>query len=110
MRVHLIRRESVELFTIINAQSRGAFEEWLEKIRYADWSMSADIQGTFPSADLLGKSSSRVVFDIGGNKYRMIAKYAFGIKQIHLFICWIGTHADYTKLCRLHEQYTIHIY
>ena len=110
MKVHLIRRESIELFTIAYAQSRNAFEEWLEKIKYADWSQPADMLATFPSTDLLGNGTSRAVFDVGGNKYRLIVKYAFGAKQVHIFVCWIGTHAEYTKLCRLNQQYTISIY
>lgn len=110
MKVHLVRRETIESFTKQNAQSRVAFNEWLLKVKYADWNVPADMQVTFPSTDLLGNGSNRAVFDIGGNKYRMIAKYAFGEKQVHLFICWIGTHAAYSKLCKASEQYSVSIY
>jgi len=110
MRLHLIRKETIEDFAGHNAQSRTSFTEWLAKIKYADWVKPADIQMTFRSADLLGKGSNRVVFDIGGNNYRMICKYAFGDKLVHLFICWIGTHAAYDKLCDDNEQYTVNIY
>lgn len=110
MKIHLIRRETVDTYKKQNAQSRVSFEEWLVKLKYADWVIPEDIQSTFPSADLLGKGSNRVVFDIGGNKYRLIAKYAFGDTQVHLFICWIGTHAEYDKLCKTGEQYLIHNY
>jgi mRNA interferase HigB len=110
MRVHLIKKETIEEFVKQNTQSRISLTEWLTKIKYADWKNPADIQITFPSADLLGKSSSRVIFNISGNKYRMIGKYAFGDKQVHLFICWIGTHAEYDKLCNENEQYTISNY
>jgi mRNA interferase HigB len=68
------------------------------------------MQLIFPSTDLLGKGSSRAVFDIGGNKYRMIGKYAFGDNQVHLFVCWIGSHAEYDKLCNENEQFTIRNY
>lgn len=110
MKVHLIRKETIEDFIIQNAQSRGAFSEWFTKLKYADWKAPADMQATFPSADLLGKGSNRVIFDIGGNKYRMIGKYAFGDIQVHLFICWIGTHAEYDKLCNAGEQYSVNNY
>ena len=65
---------------------------------------------TFPSIDFLGNGSSRVVFDIEGNKYRLIAKYAFGENQVHLFICWMGTHANYSKLCESNNQFNINLY
>lgn len=68
------------------------------------------MQATFPSTDLLGKGSNRAVFDIAGNNYRLIGKYAFGDKQVHLFVCWIGTHAEYNKLCDNNKQFTVSIY
>jgi mRNA interferase HigB len=40
----------------------------------------------------------------------MICKYNFGETKVHLFIKWIGTHADYTKLCKEGEQYFISFY
>ncbi|HMR83408.1 MAG TPA: type II toxin-antitoxin system HigB family toxin [Niabella sp.] len=106
MKIHLIRKETIERFVRSNAQSRASFSEWLAKVKYGDWNAPADILSTFPAADLLGNGSNRVVFDIGGNKYRMIGKYAFGDRQVHLFICWIGTHAQYDRLCTNGEQYT----
>jgi len=84
MKVHLIRKETIAVFVRRNAQSRTSFAEWLIKIKYGDWESPADISAIFPSADLLGNGSHRVVFDIGGNKYRMIGKYVFGDKQMHL--------------------------
>lgn len=86
MKVHLIRKETIELFAKRNAQGRVSFAEWLTKIKFAEWSTPADILVTFPSTDLLGKGSNRVVFDIGGNKYRMIGNMLSEIsKCIYLF-------------------------
>lgn len=110
MKVHLIRKETIEAFIRLNAQSRNSFNEWLTKLKYADWNTPADMQITFPSTDLLGKGTNRAIFDIGGNKYRVIGKYTFGDRQVHMFICWIGTHAQYNKLCNAGEQYTVSNY
>ena len=110
MRIHLIRKDTIEHFASENAQSRGPFEEWLTRLKYADWESTYDMKLTFPSVDLIGNGSNRAVFDIGGNKYRLIGKYAFGEKQIHLFICWIGSHAEYDKICKLNQQFEINIY
>ncbi len=69
------------------------------------------IKETFGAADILGKNCDRVVFDIGGNNYRIICHFVFGQKQAHLFfVCWIGTHGAYTKLCNDHKQYSINLY
>lgn len=110
MKVHLIKRQTIEDYARANARSRASFENWLAKLKVADWEKPADIQATYGSADLLGNSSKRVVFDVAGNNYRMICKYFFGTKEVHLFVCWIGTHAEYGELNNKNEQYTISIY
>jgi mRNA interferase HigB len=110
MKVHLIRKETIEGYAIANARSRSSFEDWLEKIKHADWKKPMDMKQTFGATDLLGRHSSRVIFDIGGNNFRMICKYAFGDRQVHLFICWIGTHTEYDELCGKEEKYIISSY
>jgi len=110
MKVHLIRKQTIEDYALANAGSRPGFNIWLGVLKYADWHTPEDIQSTFGSADLLGNGTMRVVFNIGGNKYRMICKYHFGDKQAHLYVCWIGTHAEYTELCKKDKQYEINEY
>jgi mRNA interferase HigB len=109
MKVHLIKRQTVEEFSLRYPMSTTSFALWLEKLKHADWEKPGDIKMTYNSADLLGGGSNRVVFDIAGNRYRMICKYVFGETQIHLFVYWIGTHADYTILCRHNKQFTISV-
>ena len=79
-------------------------------IKQVVWYTPEDMLKTFASADLLGDGSNRVVFDIGGNNYRMICHYVFGEKEIHLFICWIGTHDAYDRLCMENKQYSVSAY
>lgn len=110
MKVHLIRRQTIEGYIANHAPGRRSFESWLSMIKYADWDNSEDIKRTFGTADILGKGSERVVFNIGGNNYRLIAKYYFGDEKIHLFIMWIGTHTEYDKLCRNGNQYSVDEY
>ena len=92
MKVHLIKRQTIEDFVKANGQSKSSFADWLGKVKHADWELPADIQATYGSADLLGDGSNRIVFNIGGNNYRMICKYVFGEKQVHLFICLLDRH------------------
>jgi mRNA interferase HigB len=110
MKVHLIKRETIEAYARENARSRSSFRLWLSVLSAADWSGPGDILEMFGSADLLGNGCNRVVFDIGGNEYRMICHYVFGEKQVHLFVCWIGTHAEYDKICKGNKQYKISVY
>lgn len=110
MRINLITKQTVRNYVLKNANSKNSFKDWLEKIKTADWEKPGDIKNTFNTTDLLDRSSHRAVFDIGGNNYRLICKYAFGDNEVHLFICWIGTHAQYDALCSGNEQYTVSLY
>lgn len=110
MKIHLIKKQSLEEFIQHHPGSKAAIEDWIEKLKFADWEQPGDMKQTYNTADLLGKSSKRVVFNIAGNNYRMICKYVFGAKQVHLFVCWMGTHAEYDKICKQGDQYTINIY
>jgi mRNA interferase HigB len=110
MKIHLIKKQTLEDFAHRHPRSKTSLEDWTEKLKLADWEQPGDMKQTYNTADILGKSSSRVVFDIAGNNYRMICKYVFGIKQAHLFVCWMGTHAEYDKICKQGDQYTINLY
>jgi len=107
MRVHLLKEQSIEDYITINNQCRIPFKQWQFRVKSADWAMPSDILQTFNDADLLGKGSRKIVFNIGGNKYRMVCQYNFGRKKVHLYINWIGTHNEYTRLCSTGDQYKI---
>ncbi len=64
---------------------------WYAEAREADWRGPKDIKSKHLSASILG--DNRVVFNIKGNKYRLIVavKYDFRI----VYIRFIGTHKDY---------------
>lgn len=87
-----------------------SFEGWLAIVKRVNWIEPSDIVSTFNSADILGNGSQRVVFNIGGNNYRLICKYHFGDARVHLFVKWIGTHAEYTRLCNENKQFEIDNY
>lgn len=110
MKIHLIKKQTVKDYVLNNVQSKASFSTWLSIINRADWDSPNEIISTFNSADVIGKGSERVVFNIGGNNYRLICKYYFGNMKVHLFVKWIGTHAEYTKLCNEGKQYNINAY
>ncbi len=112
MRVHLIKKQTIRDYLERNSLRRNTFIDFLTKIRGADWENPNDIRATFSNAnvDILGGGSKRVIFDVGGNNYRIICTYYFGENNLHLYINWIGTHAEYDKLCKSNKQYTINDY
>jgi mRNA interferase HigB len=54
----------------------------------------ADVKEMFRSADIL--PNERVVFNIGGNKYRLIVAIHYRAKRV--FVRFIGTHTEYDKI------------
>jgi len=63
--------------------------------RSASWTGPADIRAVFGSADFL--RNNRVVFDIKGNAYRLIAHVKYGPLFL-VYIRFIGTHAEYNRI------------
>lgn len=110
MKVHLIKARTASEYAEKHATSISSFEEWIYKVEHAEgWKKPTDIKNTFASASLLGSGSNRVFFDVGGNNHRVLCEYYFSeqINTITLFIKWIGTHAEYDKLCSKGEQFTV---
>lgn len=67
---------------------------WYRFVKKADWSVPADVKADFGNASIL--KDSRVVFNIAGNKYRLVVKinYPYGV----VYILFIGTHAQYDAI------------
>lgn len=67
---------------------------WIHVVRGAEWSKPGDVKSTFRTADIL--KGGRAIFDIGGNKYRLIAAIHYRGKRV--YIRFVGTHAEYDKI------------
>jgi len=110
MKVRLVKRQTIVNYVSQNKNAKLYFDNWLINLKYADWTKTADIKMTFNTADFLGKGTNRIIFNIGGNNYRMICSYFIGRSNFHLYINWLGTHSEYDKLCANNKQYTIDKY
>lgn len=73
--------------------ARIPLERWYSIAEEARWTGLTDIRKDFASADYAGNQHH--VFNIGGNKYRLVvvAKFVMG----YLFIRFVGTHKEYDK-------------
>ena len=80
----------IDKFVRKHAGARMRMAEWIEKVEAARWHNFTDIRHTFNSADYV---RSLVVFNIGGNNYRIVAEVIY-IAQI-VRITKVGTHKDY---------------
>ena len=81
---------------------KAALDAWFAEARKAEWKNSASIKKLYASASIV--SSDRVVFNIKGNDYRLIAAVDF--QKGILWIKWVGAHADYDDIDARTVEYT----
>ncbi|MES2138818.1 MAG: type II toxin-antitoxin system HigB family toxin [Bacteroidota bacterium] len=77
-----------------HSDSIEALNKWYDVSKKADWNSLNDIKKSFNSVDYVG--NDRYVFNIKGNKYRLVAMIFFNIRTV--FIRFVGTHAEYDKI------------
>jgi len=84
----------------------NAFNDFYNQLKYCDWKYPSDILRSFRTADIIsceGKPFNRVIFNIGGNKYRLICGYKFGKNRVVLYVRFLGTHTEYDKVTEVCE-------
>jgi mRNA interferase HigB len=67
---------------------------WFREAERAEWRSPADIKARYVSASFLNEN--RVCFNIGGNKYRLIARVLYQHQAV--YIRFVGTHAEYDRI------------
>lgn len=92
MRV-ISKRTLVEYYTK-HADAKIALEVWYKKVKQLEWNNFSDLRRAFGSADNVG--NKRVVFNIKGNDYRLVAIVQYDLKRV--FVRFIGTHSEYDRL------------
>jgi mRNA interferase HigB len=93
MAMRVVGRDLLRAFIAGHADSAGALQSWLWEVETADWAHPGQLKARFPSASLL--AGNRIVFNIRGNRYRLVAVVAFGTRVVR--IEWMGTHAEYDR-------------
>jgi len=73
------------------AEARVPLQVWHSTVRAKDWATPADVKATFGDASIL--KNSRVVFNIAGNKFRLVTRINYPYRVV--YIRFVGTHAEY---------------
>lgn len=90
--MHVITRKRLLEFSKKYPDSTEQLDRWHRIVKHSNFNSFAALRTTFPQADQVGKLT---VFNIGGNKYRLITYIVFPIKRI--YIRHILTHSEYDK-------------
>ncbi len=92
--MRIISRRVLREFWETHADAEQPLKSWFSDARKADWKSPADSKAHYASASIL--PGDRVVWNIKGNDYRLVAKvnYHFGA----VWIRFVGAHAEYDKI------------
>lgn len=92
--MRIISRKKLKEFWQNHHDAEKPLRAWFADVKSANWRNSMDVKRDYKSASFL--SDNRIVFNIKGNKYRLITavNYDFSI----VYIRFIGTHKEYDKI------------
>jgi mRNA interferase HigB len=92
--LRVLSKRTLRDFWKLNPDSEQQLLVWFREASKADWNNPNEIKLQYASASIL--KNCRVVFNMCGNKYRLIVEINFTRKWA--FIHFIGTHKEYDKI------------
>ena len=92
--MRVISRKTLREFWTKYNDCEQQLKSWHRETEKAEWKNPNELKLEYPSASIL--ENERIVFNIKGNKYRLIVKMNFEYQV--LWIKFLGTHAEYDKI------------
>lgn len=92
--MRVIAKKTLREFWLKHTDCEEQLKSWYEEANGVLWKTPADIKKEYPSASIL--EDNRIVFNIKGNKYRLIVKINY--KYSIVWIRFVGTHGQYDKI------------
>ena len=89
--MRIIAKRTLRTFWERDPRAEQPLKSWYAIAKKADWSSPTDVKQAYGNASLIG--NDRVVFNIGGNRYRLIVRFDY-THRIG-FVRFVGTHAEY---------------
>jgi mRNA interferase HigB len=95
--MRVISRTQLREFWLKHRDSEGPLRSWYKAAIAADWDSLQAVRNAYPHADAATLDSGALVtiFNIGGNKYRLIVRIIYPYRRIYIG-CAL-THAEYDK-------------
>lgn len=92
--MRIIARKALRDFWERHPDAEEALKAWYQDAQHATWKSPNAIRQTYVTASII--AHNRVVFNIRGNKYRLIVaiNYEFGI----IYIRFVGIHKEYDQI------------
>jgi mRNA interferase HigB len=90
--MHVISQKMLRQFWAAHPDAEEPLRAWHRTVEAAEWDRFADLREVYPNADQVGRC---IVFNIAGNKYRLIAAIHFNRRKV--FVLAVLTHKVYDK-------------
>jgi mRNA interferase HigB len=91
--MHVVTRQRLQEFWQFHPDAERPLKAWLALVRLKRYSSPPAVREDFASASFLGQW--RTVFNIGGNKYRLVVDIRYDLGRI--YIRHVLTHEEYTR-------------
>lgn len=93
--MQVIARRTLRQFWEKHPPSEGPLKTWFVVVSRANWRGPPDVKQHF-GATVDFVSDNRIIFDIGGNKYRLIVHVSYEFSRV--LVKFVGTHAEYDRV------------
>jgi len=90
--MHIISRKALRQFWEKHPDSQSPLSRWYRVVSKSEFTKFNELRATFPSVDMVG---NLIVFNIGGNKYRLITSIHFNRGKV--YIRHVLTHPEYDR-------------
>jgi mRNA interferase HigB len=93
--MQIIAKRTLREFWQRHPRAEVPLRGWFAMVSRADWQSPTDVKAMFgTTVDFV--ADNRLIFDIGGNKYRLVVHVAYGYRRG--LIKFVGTHAEYDRI------------
>lgn len=93
--MQVIARRTLKEFWVRHPQAEGPTRAWFAAVSKARWKGPNDVKRQFgTTVDFV--ADNRVIFDLGGNKYRLIVHVSYVFSRV--LVKFIGSHAEYDRI------------
>jgi len=92
--MRIIARRTLREFWERHSDAEQTLRAWYYDVQTAVWESPADIKRMYANASILGQN--RVVFNIKGNRYRLVAAINYPYKIC--YVRFVGTHEEYDRI------------
>lgn len=93
--MQVLSKRTLRDFWTRHPHAERPLTSWYKIVSNANWDGPSDVKKAFgASVDFVG--DNRIIFDIGGNKFRLIVHVAYPFKRVQ--VKFVGTHKEYDQI------------